>query len=182
MQSESASSEDIIGYNQAYLSVELFRFSIKIDGKDYKLPALQEAFINNGFTISGSSADTIKPSYIENAVLSNETTSFEIQLINPTQKELPFGECPVGRLSYDFSGEAEIYIADSVLLNEVTQSMLADKYGEADNVEKYNDFTLVTYGSKSKTGNYAQYLFKFNKNGKIVYFDMVNHYIPKTEY
>ena len=171
-------SEDAIGNESAYLSVELFQFSTKINGVVYKLPAMQTAFTTNGWSITEKSTETVKASFKADGVLSKEETSFDIQVINPTKEELPFEKCPIGRISYDFSGAAEIYIADSFLLNEATKTSITEKYGEPETTENHSDFSEITYGSRKTAGNYAKYLFRFDKSGKIIYFSVVNHYMP----
>ncbi len=176
--SNTASSEDAIGNESAYLSVELFQFSLKINGVVYKLPAMQTALTTNGWSITEKSAETVKSSFKADGVLSNGETSFDVQVINPTKEEMSFAECPIGRISYDFSGTAEIYIADSFLLNEATQKSIIEKYGEPETTEKHSDFSEITYGSRKTAGNYAKYLFRFDKSGKIIYFSVVNHYMP----
>ncbi len=175
--SSTVISEDVIGYESGYLSVELFNFTAKIDGVDYILPALQTAFTKNGWDISGNENSTVKASFKEDAVMSKGNNVFNIQVINPTKNALPFEECPVGRISYDFSGDAEIYIADSFLLNEATIDSVKEKYGEGATEENLKTRSTLTYGGKSETGNYAEYLFEFDEDGKITNFSMVNFYI-----
>lgn len=178
-ESSVLTSEAEIGYESAELSAELFQFSLKIDGVAYKLPAFQSAFEAKGWSVSKQSAEKVKASYKADAVLSNGDTSFDIQVINPTKAELSFKECPIGRISYDFSGKAEIYIADEFLLNGTTKKAITEKYGEPETTEKHSDFSEITYGSRKTSGNYAKYLFRFDKSGNLIYFSIVNHYMPK---
>ena len=178
-ESKVTTSEDALGHESAYLSVDLFQFSIQIDEEVYKLPMLQNSFISDGWSISENDVQTLKAGYIESATLSKGETTFDIQVINPTKKELSFAECPVGRLSYDFSGTAQIYIADNFLLNDATKASITEKYGEPETTETHSDFSEITYGSRKTTGNYAKYLFRFDKSGKIIYFSIVNHYMPR---
>lgn len=176
--SASTESEAPIGYESAEPSTELFDFSIQIDGADYMLPTVQTAFTQNGWSVSEKSETVVKASFKSDAVLSKGDTSFEIQVINPTKAELPFEECPIGRISYDFSGNAEIYIADGFLLNGTTKKKIIEKYGEPEGTETHSDFSEITYGSRKTSGHYARYLFRFDKSGKIIYFSIVNHYMP----
>ena len=177
--SKSNVSEDAFGYESGYLSVDLFQFSIQIDEDVFMLPALQNAFTSKGWSVSGNENQTLKAGYIENAVLSKGETSFDIQVINPSKKELSFSECPIGRISYDFSGTVQIYLADNLLLNTATKTAIIEKYGEPEKAETHSDFSEITYGSRKTTGNYAKYLFRFDKSGKIIYFSIVNHYMPQ---
>ena len=176
--SASTVSEALIGYESAEPSAELFDFSIKIDGADYMLPTVQTAFTQNGWSVSEKSETVVKASFKSDAVLSKGDTAFEIQVINPTKAELPFEECPIGRISYDFSGNAEIYIADGFSLNDATKKKIVEKYGEPEGTETHSDFSEITYGSRKTSGHYARYLFRFDKSGKIIYFSIVNHYMP----
>ncbi len=186
-------SDDPIGYSYAYLSVDLFRFSIKIDGSVYKLPALQSAFKNNGWEINGNGT-TVKSLFTEDAVLSKDGVHFDVKVVNPTENDLPFEECPIGRLSFNFKSgfdapeedtastedaPFEIYLADNFLLNDATKTEITEKYGEPDSSENYGDYSVITYGSKKTTGNYATYFFRFDKKGKIESFNISNYYIPE---
>jgi hypothetical protein len=186
-------SEAPIGYENAYLSVDMFRFSIKIDGVAYKLPSLQSAFKKNGWEITGGET-TVKSRFTEDAVLSKNGVHFDIVVVNPTINDLPFEECPIGRLSFDFESgfdapesdtastentPFEIYLADNFLLNGATKTEIIEKYGEPTSSENYGDYSVITYGSKKTTGNYATYFFRFNKKGKIESFNMSNYYIPE---
>ena len=186
-------SDDPIGYENAYLSVDMFRFSVKIDGVAYKLPALQSAFKKNGWEIT-SGETTVKSRFTEDAVLSKNGVHFDIVVVNPTKNDLPFEECPIGRLSFDFESgfdapesdtvstentPFEIYLADNFLLNGATKTEIIEKYGEPNSSENYGDYSVITYGSKKTTGNYATYFFRFNKKGKIESFNMSNYYIPE---
>ena len=188
-------SDDPIGYENAYLSVDMFRFSIKIDGVAYKLPALQSAFKKNGWEIT-SGETTVKSRFTEDAVLSKNGVHFDIVVVNPTKNDLPFEKCPIGRLSFESGFNAstesaepeisnadespfEIYLADNFLLNGATKTAIIEKYGEPTSSENYGDYSVITYGSKKTTGNYATYFFRFNKKGKIESFNMSNYYIPE---
>jgi hypothetical protein len=177
-EASSVTSESVIGNESAYLSAELFQFSIKIDNATYKLPAMQTAFTSNGWAVSENESETVLSLYKSDAILTKGDTSFKVQVINPTKSTLSFSECPIGRLTYDFSGTAEIYIADDFLLNDSTKSAIIEKYGEPETTETHSDFSEITYGSRKTSGNYASYLFRFDKKGKITYFSIVNHYMP----
>jgi hypothetical protein len=177
-ESNNVTSEEAIGNVDASISAELFQFTVKIDDVVYMLPAMQSAFASSGWSISEKSTETVKASFKADATLSKGDTVFDIQVINPTKAPLSFDECPVGRIAYDFSGSAEIYIADDFKLNSTTKKALTEKFGEPETTEKHSDFSEITYGSRKTSGNYANYLFRFDKNGKIIYFSMVNHYMP----
>lgn len=177
--SETLSSEEEIGYETAFPSTELFQFTVKIDDNLYMLPAMQTAFSKNGWAVSEVSASVVKASYQADAVLSKGETAFDIKVVNPTKEDLPFQKCPIGRISYDFSGDAQISIADEFSLNDATKKTVIEKFGEPETTETHSDFTEITYGSRSTSGNYARYLFRFDKNGKITYFNIVNYYMPK---
>lgn len=176
--SKSTISEDSIGYTEAQLSDELFQFSMKINGVSYKLPAMQSFFTSNGWSIAEPSLQSLKSSFIAKATLSDGKTTFDIQVVNPTNEEKSFDDCPIGRLSYDFSGEAEISIAGDFSLNDATKKSLVEKFGEPESEETHSDFSEIIYGSRKTSGNYASYLFRFNKSGKITYFSIVNQYMP----
>ncbi len=182
-----------IGYENAYLSVDIFQFSVKIDGVAYKLPSLQSAFKKNGWKITEGET-TVKALFTDDAVLSKNGVRFDIKVVNPTKNDLPFDECPIGRISFDFTNgfnapesdggstentPFEIYLADNFLLNGATKTEIIEKYGEPDSSENYGDYSVITYGSKKTTGNYATYFFRFNKKGKIESFNMSNYYIPQ---
>ena len=171
-------SESAVGYESAELSAELFDFSVKIDGVDYKLPAMQTAFTKNGWNISPNTESVVKASFKADATLSKGDVIFDVQVINSTKAELTFEECPIGKISYDFSGNAEIYIADGFLLNGASKTSIVEKYGEPETTETHNDFSEIIYGSRKTSGNYAKYLFRFDKNGKIIYFSITNFYMP----
>ncbi len=176
--SEVVLSEEAIGNKNAVLSDELLQFTVKIDNVVYKLPAMQSAFTTKGWNISEAGTTMINPSFTTSAILTNGKTTFDIQVINPTKENLSFEECPIGRLSYDFSGEAEILLADNFLLNEATKESIIEKYGDPESTEAHSDFSEIIYGSRKTSGNYASYLFRFDKSGKITYFSIVNHYMP----
>ncbi len=178
--SRSTISEDSIGYTEAQLSDELFQFSMKINGVSYKLPAMQSLFTSNGWSIAEPSLTSLKSSFIANATLSDGKTTFYIQVVNPTTEEKSFDDCPIGRLSYDFKGTAEISIADGFSLNSATKKAILEKFGVPDITETHSDFSEITYGNRKTSGNYASYLFRFDKNGKIIYFSVVKHYMPES--
>ncbi len=177
-ESSTVTSEEAIGNVDASISDELFQFTVKIDDVVYMLPSMQSAFTSSGWNVSEKSTETVKAGFKADAILSKGDTAFAIQVINPTKAPLSFDECPVGRIAYDFSGSAEIYIADDFQLNNTTKKALTEKFGEPETTEKHSDFSEITYGSRKTSGNYAKYLFRFDKIGKIVYFSMVNHYMP----
>lgn len=178
-ESKSEASEDSIGYENAEMSAELFDFTLKIDGTVYKLPIIQKSLISNGFAVTQKGSENVKPSFVADGVVSKGETTLSVQVINPTKDDLAFENCPVGRISYDFSGTAEIFIADNFPLKGATKNAIMEKFGDPEQTETHSDFSEITYGSRKTAGNYAKYLFRFDKNGNIVYFSIVNHYMPK---
>lgn len=165
------------------LSDNLWDFTLQIDGVVYKLPMDISAFKNNGWAFPDyfdTSKQLTSDSY-ESTKLEKNGEKIDVELINKTGEAQKAGDCPVGRITYNFSGSLKINLAGNYDLNAATLDNLIAKFGAPTSNEIYGESTEVMYEKEGASSIYERYTFKFNTaSGEIEEVNIVNFIATKT--
>lgn len=157
----------------------LFDFTFKLNDVEYTIPESIETFTNAGWSFPENFNDfdhVITPGNLKSTYLILGENWLGIEIFNKTENELALKNCPIGRVTYDFSGDIKVYTAGDFCLNGKTLDEVISKYGQPFSQMDYSTYTEVIYDKDPSKGIYDRYTFKFNKNTKeindidIIYF------------
>lgn len=159
------------------LSENLMDFTIKIDGAIYKIPMELSAFQKNGWALP-SGFDTekeIASDHFESATIEKGSSKLNVELINKSLDVQKASSCPIGRITYDFSGDIDIYLAGNTLLNSLSQSEMIEKFGQPTSSEEYGEYVEMVYEKPNTSSIYERYTFQFDiASGKLLQMNVVN--------
>lgn len=180
------SSEEI--YAEKYdtgvtLSDDLFDFTIKMNDTVYKIPMEIDAFLGNGWTFNEYFDDyesLIDSDHSVSAYLYNDDSELYVQVYNYSGNQELFKNCPIGRITYDFSGSLQVYLADDFLLNGKTVDEVIEKYGEPYSIQEYT-YCEVTYQSENTSLIYNRYTLEFDKETRVIKSINIVNFIETAE-
>ncbi len=159
---------------------DFFDFEFTINGVTYSIPENIKSFIDNGWSFPENFDkydDIIKSGGLKSTYLSQGENWFSIEIFNSSEAELALKDCPIGRLTYDFSGDLKICTAGDFLLNDKTLDDVISQYGEPLSQADYGGYTEIIYDKDESTGIYDRYTFRFDKETSVIeYFDIINFY------
>lgn len=115
------------------LSNNLFDFTFKLDDTVYALPTDIKTFLGNGWVFDEFFDDfeiPVNSEHLKRSYLLNGENRIDVEVYNYSGNQELFYNCPVGSISYDFSGSLNIYLADNFLLNGKTAEDVLQKFGE----------------------------------------------------
>ena len=157
---------------------ELFDFTFKINNDQFTIPSDIDAFTNAGWSFPANfdAIDkTVTPSNLETTYLENGDNWFNVEIFNADTKEIATKDCPIGRVTYDFSGDIEIYTSGDFLLNGKTAKDVIARYGKPLSEAEYGGYTEIIYDADPDDSIYDRYTFRFDDDsGEIIYFDIIN--------
>lgn len=160
-------------------SDELYKFSFKFNNVTYTIPEKIDTFISNGWTFSekfDKLDKSIKSGGLESTYLEQGENWFNVEIYNGTDGELPVKECKIGRITYDFSGDIEVYTAGDFHLNDKTLDEVVAVYGEPMSKADYSLYTEIIYDKNPESSLYDRYTFRFDKTTKVInYIDITNY-------
>lgn len=165
------------------LSEDLMDFTIQIDGAVYRLPMDIAAFKKNGWSFPDyfDGSKLLNSDSYESTKLEKNGEKIDVQLLNKTGDVQKAGDCPVGRITYDFSGSLNFYLAGNFNLNTATLDSIIAKYGEPSSNETYGEYTEIMYEKEGSSSIYERYTFKFNAtSGAVEELNVVNFIATKT--
>lgn len=167
------------GANSEESNVGLFDFEFQINGVGYKLPQSIDKFTQNGWAFPDnftSYNDPIQAKGLKETYLENGENWFAIEVFNNTDNIKEFKDCPIGRVTYDFSGDIEIVLSGDFKLNGKTLDDVKSRYGEPFSQKDYSTYTEIIYDKDPSKGTYDRYVLRFDletksiKNFDVTYF------------
>ena len=70
---------------------------------------------------------------------------FSVEIFNYSGADKLVKDCPIGRITYDFSGDLKIYLAEDYLLNDKTLDQFIKDYKVvSEDVQKNIELTQIT--------------------------------------
>lgn len=152
-------------------NTDLYTFSFKIDGQSYTLPQKIDTFLQNGWSISKKvdpSNTIITSKNLKETYLEKGDKWFLVEIFNYSDTDLTLMECPIGRVTYDFSEDIEIIMSGGFKLNGKTIDDVIKKYGEPMSNKDYGTYTELIYDKNPDEGTYDRYVLKFDSETKII--------------
>lgn len=161
-------------------SYDLFEFTFELDGISYTLPESITAFTDNGWTFPEDFDEfdsTVKPGNLESTYLEQGDNWFNIEIFNYGDEDKALKDCPIGRVTYNFSGDIEVVSAGGFKLNGKTLDEVVKKYGKPLSQADYSTYTEIIYDKDPSTGIYDRYTFRFDKDTKVIkHIDIIYFY------
>ena len=161
-------------------SENFYDFTFKIDNTSITLPSSIKAFTDAGFNFPADFNyfdKNIAPGNLETTYLYEGDNWFNVEIINNTDSALILNDCKIGRFTYDFSGNLEIYTADNFKLNGKKLNDILKKYGEPYSQAEYSTYIEVIYDKDPTSGIYDRYTFRFdNKTNELCQVDIIHFY------
>ncbi len=151
------------------LSDKLDDFTFQIDNVVYQLPITQEAFVGNGWSFYDYFDDFDKPinsEHYESVYLYKGENEICVNVINKSGDQKKFTECPVGRVSYDFSGNIQFFLAGNFLLNDKTLDEVIAQYGTPTAQDEYTEYIEISYQKTDAEWIYERYTLRFDTQTK----------------
>lgn len=163
-----------------YTKDDLFTFEFKLDDLSVKIPQGISDFTDDGWQFPDNFKDldtTISNGSLKSTYLSKGDNWFLVEIFNNSGNDMTVKDCPIGRLTYDFSGDLKIYIAGDYLLNDKTLDDVIKDFGTPMSQADYSTYTEIIYDKNEQEGIYDRYTLRFDKETKIINsFDVVNFY------
>ena len=163
-----------------YTKEDLFTFEFKFDDLSVKIPQDISLFTDNGWNFPDNFKDldsTISNGNLKSTYLEKGDNWFLVEIFNYSGDDKIVKDCPIGRITYDFSGDMQIYIAGDYLLNDKTLDAFIKDFGEPMSQAYYSTYTEIIYDKNEQEGIYDRYTLRFDKVTKIINsFDVVNFY------
>jgi hypothetical protein len=151
-----------------------------IDDLSLKIPQDISLFTDNGWNFPDNFKDldtTISNGNLKSTYLEKGDNWFLVEIFNYSGDDKTVKDCPIGRITYDFSGDMQIYIAGDYLLNDKTLDAFIKDFGEPMSQADYSTYTEIIYDKNEQEGIYDRYTLRFDKETKIINsFDVVNFY------
>lgn len=165
------------------LSKDLFDFTIKLDDIVYAIPMDIKTLLGNGWTFDEYFDDFESPvnsEYLERSYLLNGDNRIDIAVYNYSGNQEQFCNCPLGSISYDFSGSLDVYLADDFHLNGKTAEEVLEKFGEPYMMSE-NVWCEIIYQAKDTYGIYNRYTLKFNSETRVIEEIDVYNFVDNAE-
>ena len=163
-----------------YTKDDLFTFEFKIDDLSVKIPQDISLFTDNGWTFDAKFKDletTISNGNLKSTYLEKGDNWFLVEIFNYSGNDMTVKDCPIGRITYDFSGDMKIYLAGDYLLNDKTLDTFIKDFGKPMSQADYSTYTEIIYDKNEQEGIYDRYTLRFDKDTKVINsFDVVNFY------
>jgi len=164
----------------AYSKEDLFTFEFRFDELSVKIPQEISLFTNDGWKFPEKFKDletTMSNGNLKSTYLEKEDNWFSVEIFNYSGSDKLVKDCPIGRITYDFSGNLKIYLANDYLLNEKTLDQFIKDFGSPMSQADYSTYTEIIYDKNEQEGIYDRITLRFDKDTKIVNsFDVVNFY------
>ncbi len=163
-----------------YSKDDLFTFEFKLDDLSVKIPQNISAFTDDGWEFANNFKDletTISNGNLKSTYLEKGDNWFLVEIFNYTGADKTVKDCPIGRVTYDFSGDLKIYLAGDYLLNDKTLDAFIKDFGKPMSQADYSTYTEIIYDKNEQEGIYDRYTLRFDKETKVINsFDVVNFY------
>lgn len=150
---------------------DIYSFTFEIDGESYTLPQSIDAFTKNGWSFSqklDTANTTITSKNLKETYLEKGNKWFAVEIFNYSDNDLPLLDCPIGRITYDFSEDIEIVMSGDFKLNGKSIDQVIEKYGEPMSNKNYGNYTELIYDKNPNEGTYDRYVLKFDSKTKII--------------
>ncbi len=158
------------------MSDNLYDFTFKFDSETYTLPESISAFTDNGWSFPENFKDfdyNLTYGNLKSTYLSKEDNWFNIEIFNYEKQDKALKDCPIGRVTYDFSGDIKVTTAGGYELNGKTLSDVKNKYGDPLSEKKYGNYIEIIYDKNPDESIYDRYTFRFDLTDKIIkYIDL----------
>ena len=149
----------------------LYEFTFKFDSETYTLPENISTFTDNGWSFPDDFKDfdyTLTYGNLKSTYLSKGDDWFNIEIFNYEKQDKAVKDCPIGRITYDFSGDIKVTTAGGYELNGKTLDDIKDKYGDPFSEKKYGNYIEVIYDKNPGKSTYDRYTFRFDLSDKTI--------------
>lgn len=164
----------------SYTKDDLFNFEFKLDELSVKIPQEISVLTADGWEFPDNFKDldsTLNNGSLKSTYLEKGDNWFMVEIFNYSGEDKTVKDCPIGRITYDFSGDLKIYLANDYLLNDKTLDTFIKNFGEPMSTKDYSTYTEIIYDKNEDEGIYDRITLRFDKNTKIINsFDVVNFY------
>ena len=157
----------------------LYDFTFVFDDETYTLPESITAFTDNGWSFPDDfdSFDyTVKYGNLKSTYLSKGDNWFNIEIFNYEKEDKALKDCPIGRVTYDFSGDIKVTTAGGYELNDKTLDEIKNKYGEPFSEAKYGNYIEVIYDKNPEKSTYDRYTFRFDLSTEVIEYIDINYF------
>ena len=161
------------------MTENLYDFTFKLDNQTYTLPESISAFTDNGWSFPEDYNDfdyIVKYGNLKSTYLSKGDNWFNIEIFNYEKQDKPLKDCPIGRVTYDFSGEVKVTTAGGYELNNKTLNEIKNKYGEPFLEAKYGNYIEVIYDKDPEKSTYDRYTFRFDLSNEVIEYIDINYF------
>jgi len=163
-----------------YSKDDLFTFEFRFDDLSIKIPQNISSFTDDGWYFPEQFKDletSMSNGNLKSTYLSKGNNWFLVEIFNYSGEDRLVKDCPIGRITYDFSGDLKVYLADDYLLNDKSLDKFIKDFGEPMSQADYSTYTEIIYDKNEAEGLYDRYTFRFDKESKTINsFDVVNFY------
>ena len=164
----------------SYSKDDLFTFEFKFDELLIKVPQDINTFITDGWTFPEKFYDletTMSNGNLKSTYLEKGDNWFLVEIFNNSGSDKAVKECPIGRITYDFSGDLKVYLAGDYLLNDKTLSEFIKTFGDPMSQADYSTYIEIIYDKNEAEGIYDRITLRFDKQTNVINsFDVVYFY------